>query len=82
MDTTGPAAIAPERHPVAIARDAIGLSREGLAFKAHVSIKTIERIERYETTPFRNTRESIARVLKRPVHELFPPAEEVAACSP
>lgn len=34
-----------EVHPVRAAREAQGLSPEGLAFKAHVTIRTVERIE-------------------------------------
>lgn len=76
MDSTPPDAEA--LHPVAVARQELRLSREGLAFKANVSVKTIERIERGETpVPFRNTQASIARVLRRKAHELFP--EEMAA---
>ena len=36
-------------------REAISLSREGLAYKARVSLKTIERIERGEVLPRRAT---------------------------
>jgi DNA-binding XRE family transcriptional regulator len=40
--------VPPKVHPVAIARQEKNLPREGLAFKAGVSVKTIERIERGE----------------------------------
>lgn len=33
------------QHPLRTAREAQGLSREGLAFKAGVSMRTLERIE-------------------------------------
>jgi transcriptional regulator with XRE-family HTH domain len=61
-DITPRTAAAPE-HPIAIARNTIGLSREGLAFKAGVSFKTIERIERGEVVPRRATLKVIADVL-------------------
>jgi transcriptional regulator with XRE-family HTH domain len=65
--------------PVQEAREAIGLSREGLAFKAHVSVKTIERIERFEGgLPHRATRQAIARVLRCKPADLGWP-EEIAA---
>lgn len=78
LDSNGPTREAPDPHPVAAAREGLRLSREGLAFKAHVSVKTIERIERGETTPHRNTRESIARVLRCKAHELWPELEAAA----
>jgi transcriptional regulator with XRE-family HTH domain len=61
-DITPRTAAAPE-HPIEAARRAIGLNREGLAFKAGVSFKTIERIERGETVPRRATLKVIADVL-------------------
>lgn len=78
-DSNGGSPRAPDPHPVAVAREGIGLSREGLAFKAHLSVKTIERIERWEGgRQHRSTREAIARVLRVKSDELFP-AEEAAA---
>lgn len=37
------------------AREAVGLSREGLAYKAGVALRTIERIESGEVSPRRAT---------------------------
>jgi transcriptional regulator with XRE-family HTH domain len=54
------------------ARERLGLSREGLAFKAGVSLKTIERIERGEGMPHRSTRQVIARVLDVAPEDIFP----------
>lgn len=59
--------------PVQEARDAIGLSPEGLASKTGLTLRTIERIEAGEIRrPHRLTREAIARVLRRDPDELFP----------
>lgn len=44
-------------------RQALGLSREGLAYKARVSLKTIERIERGENAPRRATLAVIEQAL-------------------
>ena len=44
-------------------REAVGLSREGLAYKAGLSIKTIERIEGGKNEPRRATLAVISRVL-------------------
>lgn len=49
---------APHNHPgieIRERREAIGLSREGLAYKSGVSLKTIERIERGDVEPRRAT---------------------------
>jgi DNA-binding XRE family transcriptional regulator len=69
--------VPPKVHPVAIARQEKNLPREGLAFKAGVSVKTIERIERGEVIPHRTTRRAIAAVLGLDPSELWP--TEVAA---
>lgn len=61
-------------HPVALARKQLNLPREGLAFKAGVTVKTIERIERGETTPHRVTQRAIAKVLGCDPSELWPEA--------
>lgn len=48
----------PQEHPgkaIKQRREAVGLSREGLAYKSRVSVKTIERIEREEVEPRRAT---------------------------
>lgn len=45
------------------AREAIGLSQIGLAYKAGVDLRTVERIERGEVTPRRATLAVIQRVL-------------------
>jgi transcriptional regulator with XRE-family HTH domain len=62
-DTTPVQSLAP--HPIQMAREALTppLSREGLAFRAGVSFKTIERIERGGTRPHRLTLKAIADVL-------------------
>ena len=46
-------------------REAIGLSREGLAYKSGVALKTIERVEREETFPRRSTTTVILAALDR-----------------
>lgn len=48
--------------PVQRAREAAGMSRELLAGKAGVALKTVERIERGEGTPRRSTLACIAQV--------------------
>jgi DNA-binding XRE family transcriptional regulator len=70
----------PEKvHPVAAARKRMNLSREGLAFKAHVSMKTIERIETGRPTqPHRATQNAIADVLGCAVSDLWREEEEAA----
>jgi transcriptional regulator with XRE-family HTH domain len=48
----------PHEHPGRIIRErreSLGLSREGLAYKSGVALKTIERIEREENLPRRAT---------------------------
>lgn len=50
-------------HPVQAAREAQGLSREGLAFKAGVSLKTVERIESGQAVPRRATLAMVALAL-------------------
>lgn len=45
------------------AREAAGLSREGLAYKSGSSLRTIERIESGEVTPHRATIRAIAAAL-------------------
>jgi transcriptional regulator with XRE-family HTH domain len=53
-----------EVSPLRAARDRKGMTREELAFRAHVSAKTIERLERSgEATPHRVTQRAIADVL-------------------
>ena len=46
------------------AREAIGLSREGLAYKAGVALSTIERIERGDVEPRRATLAMIEQALE------------------
>lgn len=53
----------PLQHAVREARLAAGMSREGLAFKAGVSLKTIERVESGRGIPRRATLKVIADVL-------------------
>lgn len=76
-DTTSASQSAPEL--VRAAREAKRLSREGLAFKAGVSLKTIERIERGDTFPHRSTQQVIASVLGVEVAAIFPEPEGQAA---
>ena len=60
-------------HPVTQAREEMGLPKEGLAFKAGVTLKTIERIERGGPgTPHRLNRRAIAEVLGRDPADLWP----------
>jgi transcriptional regulator with XRE-family HTH domain len=77
QDVTADRGRAPEL--VREAREAKRLSREGLAFKAGVSLKTIERIERGEGVPHRSTRQVIAHVLEVEPEVIFPPETEAAA---
>lgn len=44
-------------------REALDLSREGLAYKAEISHKTLERIEAGRVTPRRATANAIERAL-------------------
>lgn len=53
-------------------RRARGLSREGLAADAGVSLRTVERLERDEVTPHRATAQVLAVVLETSVEDLFP----------
>jgi transcriptional regulator with XRE-family HTH domain len=65
-------------HPIRVAREAQDLSREGLAFKAGVSFKAIERIETGRTkTPHRATLQAIAAALELEPDDLLP--QEAAA---
>lgn len=48
---------------VRTAREALGLSREGLAYKAGVSVRTVERWETGQYMPRRATRKVVADVL-------------------
>lgn len=57
-------------HPVRVARLQAGMSLEELAFKAGVSFKTLERLERGEGQPRRSTLAVIASALGRDVWEL------------
>lgn len=78
-DITPNTANAPEGiHPVRRAREERGLTREGLAWKAGVALRTVDRIESGDVTPHRLTQEAIARVLGAKRNELFPD-EPVAA---
>lgn len=66
-------------NPITAAREAQGLSREGLAFKAHVSLKTIERIEAgLVSNPHRLTRYAIADALGCDPTDLWPREENAA----
>lgn len=58
--------VAPHNHPgdaLRARREALGLSREGLAYKSGVALKTIERLERCEGHPRRATIAVIESVL-------------------
>lgn len=52
------------------AREAARMSREGLADRAGVSLKTIERIELGQVTPRRSTMSCIAQALGLEAEEL------------
>jgi transcriptional regulator with XRE-family HTH domain len=52
------------------AREALGMTREELAFKAGISFGTLERIERGQNTPRRATLAVLAEALGIPVEEL------------
>jgi ribosome-binding protein aMBF1 (putative translation factor) len=60
------------------AREAADLSREWLAAKAGVSLRTIERIEAGDVAPQRSTLAAIEAVLDRETPEPVPAQEEVA----
>lgn len=62
-----------------IRRRARGLSREGLAADAGVSLRTVERLERGEVTPHRATARVLAVVLETSVEDLFPGSEQALA---
>jgi predicted transcriptional regulator len=71
-------------HPSTAIRDArekLGLSREGLAFKAGVSLRSIERIESGETEPRRATLAVIETALKQAQDEDRQPAETPKAAA-
>lgn len=63
--------------PLRAARDRRGMSREELAFKAGVSLKTIERLEAGQVEPRRATQRVIADVLECDPAVLWP-VEEAA----
>ena len=65
-------------HPVQQARKQQGLNREGLAFKAGVTVRTIERIEAAQVMPHEVTKRSIARVLGTTPSDLWPEQEAAA----
>ena len=65
-------------HPVRQARKEQNLTREGLAFKAGVTVRTIERVESGQVMPHRVTRRAIAAVLGSDPAELWPDNEEAA----
>lgn len=63
---SGQAASHEQDHPgveIKARREAVGLSREGLAYKASVSLKTLERIERGHVQPRRATKTVIDQAL-------------------
>lgn len=64
-------------HPITKAREAAGLSVEGLAYKVGVSYGTIRNIEKGRCSPSVSTALAIARLLDCTVEELF--SEEGAA---
>lgn len=57
-------------HPVRAAREAIGLTREGLAFRTGLTVRTIERVEGGHVDPHRVTRRAIAAALECSVADL------------
>jgi predicted transcriptional regulator len=66
-------------HPSSAIRDArerLGLSREGLAFKAGVSLRSIERIESGETEPRRSTLAVIESALKKAAADSEQPLDQ------
>jgi DNA-binding XRE family transcriptional regulator len=70
---------ATEITPLRAARDARGMTREELAFRAHVSAKTIERLENERTAkPHRVTGHAIAAVLDCDFDDLWPRQEAAA----
>jgi transcriptional regulator with XRE-family HTH domain len=54
------------------AREGLGLSREGLAFKAGLSLRSVERIEAGDTNPHRATVRAIAAALECDPADLAP----------
>lgn len=66
--------------PLKTAREAKGMTREELAFRAHVSAKTIERLENERTArPHRVTGHAIATVLGCEPADLWPRDDEPQA---
>lgn len=65
------------QHPLTVARREKNLTREGLAFKSGVSLRTIERLER-GANPQRSTARVIADVLECDPFDIWPALAEVA----
>lgn len=64
-----------DMHPVRRARLAQNLTREGLAWKAGVTVRTVERIEAGRVMPHLVTRRAIAVVLDFDPSDLWPEKE-------
>lgn len=62
-------------HLVRAARQKQNLTREGLAYKAGLTVRTIERIEAGQVMPHRVTRRAIAAVLDMDPDHLWPQKE-------
>jgi transcriptional regulator with XRE-family HTH domain len=53
-------------------REASGLNQRELAEKAHIPQSTVSELERGARKPWFKVAKKLARVLKVPIHELFP----------
>jgi transcriptional regulator with XRE-family HTH domain len=67
-----------ELHPLRVAREAKGMSRIGLAFRAGVSLKTVEQIEAGKAQPRVATQRVLAAALDLDPAELGWPQEAAA----
>lgn len=74
----GPGEADTSSNPVRAARERKGVTREWLAFKAGLTVRTIERIEGGQVEPQRATRRVIAAALECDVTDLGWPEEAVA----
>jgi DNA-binding XRE family transcriptional regulator len=61
--------------PLCSARNRSGMSQEELAAAASVSRRTISSLERAHSSPSLRVARALARVLDRPLDELFPEDE-------
>jgi DNA-binding XRE family transcriptional regulator len=58
----------PSIHPITVARLGQGMSRERLARRSGVSVRTLYNIEHWQSHPRGSTRRAILRALRLPIH--------------